>query len=177
MSDPLPDPVPELRSEPDTVLALTEVAHGGGLYDGQGVFFDARTAGGETVRVVLPHTHVSAFIAQLVAFAGEAKKVRDEREEQSGDDDQGGDSEARTDANVEYTQMLNFQGIQISPLADLSGVAFQFIVMNENKRCSILFHLLVPGGHQSTGQLREALADPAQRRHRIAARARLHHRH
>ena len=120
MSDPLQNPVPERRSEPDTVLALTEVAHGGGLYDGQGVFFDARTAGGETVRVVLPHTHVSAFIAQLVAFAGEAKKVRDEREEQSGDDDQGGESEARTDANVEYTQMLNFQGIQISPLADLN---------------------------------------------------------
>ncbi len=130
MSDPLPDPVPELRSEPDTVLALTEVAHGGGLYDGQGVFFDARTAGGETVRVVLPHTHVSAFIAQLVAFAGEAKKVRDERDEQSGagDDDEGGESEARPDANVEYTQMLNFQGIQISPLADLSGVAFQFLI-------------------------------------------------
>lgn len=128
MPDPLPEPVPELRSEPDTVLAVTEVAHGGGLYDGQGVFFDARTGDGGTVRVVLPHTHVSAFIAQLVAFAGEAKKVRDEREEQSPDDDEGGESESRPDPNVEYTQMLNFQGIQISPLADLSGVAFQFLI-------------------------------------------------
>ncbi len=27
-----------------------------------------------------------------------------------------------------------------------SGRAFQFIVMNENRRCSTLFHLLVPGG-------------------------------
>lgn len=128
MSDTLPEPVPELRSEPGTVLAVTEIAHGGGLYDGQGVFFDAQTAGGETVRVVLPHTHVSAFIAQLVAFAGEAKKVRDEHDAQSADDDEVGESEARQDPNVEYTQMLNFQGIQISPLADLSGVAFQFLI-------------------------------------------------
>ncbi len=27
-----------------------------------------------------------------------------------------------------------------------SGLARQFWVMNENRRCSILFHLLVPGG-------------------------------
>ena len=35
---------------------------------------------------------------------------------------------------------------------------------------------LVTQGHQGAGQLRERFARPAQRRHRIAARVRLHHR-
>src|SRR5207244_4521868 len=35
---------------------------------------------------------------------------------------------------------------------EISGLPLQFIVMNENRRCSILFHFEVPGGkwHTST---------------------------
>jgi hypothetical protein len=32
----------------------------------------------------------------------------------------------------------------------ISGLPRQFWLMNENKRCSILFHLLVPGGKWQT---------------------------
>ena len=39
-----------------------------------------------------------------------------------------------------------------------SGLPRQFIVMNENTRCSILFHLLVPGGKWLTWIGRRSLS-------------------
>ena len=94
-------------------LMVDDVSHGGGLDAGRQVFFDARLADGAEVRLVLPHTHVSAFIAKVMAFAGAAQK---EREEQGTDED----------SPVEHVQMLACQQILISPLADLTGVAMQF---------------------------------------------------
>jgi len=108
-------------SAPEQTLVVDDVSHGGGLDDGRNVYFDARLEDGSRVRMVMPHTHVSAFLARVMAFAGIAQT---ERERSAGDD-----GEADGDAGaglVEETQMLLFQQISISPLADLSGVAIQF---------------------------------------------------
>ena len=102
-------------SDPSQTISVTGVSHGGGVDSGRGVYFDAKTEDGSVVRVVLRHTHVSAFIAMMMAFAGEAKKDRD---------DSGVDGENP----LEYTDMLACQSIQIAPLADLSGVAIQFLI-------------------------------------------------
>ena len=104
-------------SIPDSILEVEDVSHGGGINDGRGVFFDARLADGTEVRVVLPHTQVSAFIAKMMVFAGAAKGDREE-------------SEVEKDERVEHTQMLQCQQIQIAPLADLTGVALQFQIQD-----------------------------------------------
>lgn len=94
-------------------LLVDDVSHGGGMDDGRKVFFDARLADGAEVRMVLPHTHVSAFIAKMMAFASAAQRERDGRE-------------LEENSPVDVTQMLACQQIQIAPLADLTGVALQF---------------------------------------------------
>lgn len=107
---------------PERTLMVEDVSHGGGLDEGRSVYFDARLDDGSHVRMVLPQTHISAFIARLIAFAGVAQKERDEA---AGDDDVDVDGDD-PGAAVEHTQMLAFQQIQISPLADFTGVAIQF---------------------------------------------------
>jgi len=107
-------------SAPEQTLVVDDVSHGGGLDDGRNVFFDVRLDDGSRVRMVMPHTHVSAFLARVMAFAGVAQT---EREQVAGDEDADGGAAASL---VEETQMLVFQQISISPLADLSGVAIQF---------------------------------------------------
>ena len=59
-------------TDPARTLLVEDVSHGGGLDSGRSVYFDARLADGSAVRMVLPHTHVSAFIAKVMAFAGVA---------------------------------------------------------------------------------------------------------
>jgi len=108
-------------SAPVQTLVVADVSHGGGLDDGRNVFFDVRLDDGSRVRMVLPHTHVSAFLARVMAFAGVAQTERELVAEEDDEDDVG--EAARL---VEKTQMLVFQQISISPLADLSGVAIQF---------------------------------------------------
>ena len=100
-------------SEPVQTLIVDDVSHGGGLDEGRNVFFDAKLADGSVVRIVLPHTHVAALIAKLIAFGNVAHKERQEA---------GVDS----DSLVEHTQMLACEQIRIAPLADLTGVAMQF---------------------------------------------------
>jgi hypothetical protein len=99
------------------VLEVEEVSHGGGLNEGRDVFFDAGLTDGSEVRIVLPHTQVSAFLAKVMAFAGAAH----------GDRTQHGVGE---DSHVEHTEMLPCQQIQIAPLADLTGVALQFHIQD-----------------------------------------------
>lgn len=106
----------------ERTLVVDDVSHGGGLDEGRKVFFDARLDDGSGVRMVLPHTHASAFMARIMAFAGVAQRERAEAE--AGDDGDG--DEGRNEQLLEQTQMLVFQQISISPLADLSGVAIQF---------------------------------------------------
>ena len=98
-------------TDPARTLLVEDVSHGGGLDAGRNVYFDARLADGSEVRLVLPHTHVSAFIAKVMAFAGVAQGEREQGE---------------AETLLEHTQMLACQQIQISPLADLTGVALQF---------------------------------------------------
>ncbi len=99
------------------VLEVEDVSHGGGLNEGRDVFFDARLTDGSEVRIVLPHTHVSAFLAKVMAFAGTAH--RDRTQHGVGED-----------SHVEHTEMLPCQQIQIAPLADLTGVALQFHIQD-----------------------------------------------
>ncbi len=94
-------------------LLVEDVSHGGGMDAGHSVFFDARLADGAEVRMMLPHTHVSAFIAKMMAFAGAAQREREGRE-------------LAEQGPVDVTQMLACQQIKIAPLADLTGVALQF---------------------------------------------------
>ncbi|MBM3346436.1 MAG: hypothetical protein FJY55_08090 [Betaproteobacteria bacterium] len=110
----------------ERTLVVDDVSHGGGLDEGRKVFFDARLDDGSEVRMVLPHTHVSAFLARIMAFAGVAQRERAEAE--AGDDGDG--DEDRNEQLLEQTQMLVFQQISISPLADLSGVAIQFQIQS-----------------------------------------------
>ena len=114
MAGSQPSDPPLERPEPVQVLPVDDIAFGGGLASGEEVFFDAQIADGSAVRLILRHTHVSAFIAKLMAFAGEAKKQRDEQKSEDFEE------------LLEVTQMLGVQSIQVSPLADLSGVAIQF---------------------------------------------------
>lgn len=102
-------------SIPLNTISVARVSHGGGVDDGKGVYFDAQVEDGSTVRIVMPHTLVSAFIAMMMAFAGEARKDRD-------------DSGADRGEPLEFAQMLACQSIQIAPLADLTGVAIQFLI-------------------------------------------------
>ncbi len=116
---------------PEHTLVLDDVSHGGGLDDGRCVYFDARLEDGSKVRMVLPHTHVSAFLARVMAFAGVAQSERDAAEpagkDQAGDAGGAPDEEgAAVSTLLQQTQMLVYQQISISPLADLSGVAIQF---------------------------------------------------
>jgi len=101
--------------QPSQTISVSNVSHGGGVDLGRAVYFDAEMEDGSVLRMVFPHAHVSAFIAKMMAFAGAAKRDRD-------------DSGVDKDQPLEYTHMLDFQGIQISPLADGSGVAVQFLI-------------------------------------------------
>ena len=102
---------------PERTLVVDDVSHGGALDEGRNVFFDARLDDGSQVRMVMPHTHVAAFVARVMAFAGVAQGEREAGDSAHGE---------ATDKLLEHTQMLAFQQISISPLADLSGVAIQF---------------------------------------------------
>lgn len=102
---------------PERTLVVDDVSHGGALDEGRNVYFDARLDDGSQVRMVMPHTHVSAFLARVMAFAGVAREEREAGTEADGE---------AAEAPIEHAQMLAFQQISISPLADLSGVAIQF---------------------------------------------------
>lgn len=114
---------------PEHALVLDDVSHGGGLDEGRNVFFDARLEDGSQLCMIVPHTHVSAFIARVMAFAGVAQGEREAAESASKDAGEEVDGEGAAAASsklLEQTQMPVHQQISIAPLVDLSGVAIQF---------------------------------------------------
>lgn len=130
-------------------ISVSTVSHGGGADLGRSVYFDARADDGSLVRIMLPHTQVSAFIAKLMAFAGAAKRERDE-------------SEVNKDNPLEYAEMLDFQGIQISPLADWSGVAIQFLIQEGVTMVFPLQTRFIPRVAESLQKWHAGLVDQSQ---------------